>query len=227
MPNRQKKRLIQHRRFFLQKTLVWKLWYQGNTGSISYTHSLGVWGWRPSTYTLACHMCCVQDLRSPAGPLRNSTSRKLGQRGSGTGAEGRGRGSEGQACLERLSWGRQRSSACSDSLVQMAAVWFSRNGKQLWPALSPPTLDWDPTGEGGHLHERDNLANQIWPCQNPKSHFPFQPADWNSPSRIRLNHFQLCFYSNRIQQDVFSLPHFTWLCPVNVCKWMAITDNSL
>lgn len=44
--------------------------------------------------------------------------------------------------------------------------------------FSPPMLDRDSAGgEGGgwYLHGRDILANQIWPNQNPKSHFPFRP----------------------------------------------------
>lgn len=193
--------------FVCTGTLVLELRHQGSTASISSMH----------THKTDAHthqhgdMCRVQDLKSPAGPLRSSSSTELGQGGSGTGAEGRGRGSEGQACLERLSRGRQRSSAalCGDSLVQMAAVWFSRNGKQLWPAPSPPTLDWDPTGEGGHLHEKDNLANQRWPCQNPKSHFPFQPADWKTPLRIRLNHFQLCCWLDPTRCWWFSTLYMT------------------
>lgn len=164
------------------ETLIFKSWHQETTGSISSTRTKGcLWEWTPSMHTHHTHAsrptcACVRDLRSPTGPLRSGSSRGLGQRGRATGAEG-------QARLERPSQRRRRSSAalCSDSLVQMAAVWFSRNGKQLRAALSPPRLT-------GTHHGRVGICMRgiIWPTNSGPARIPNLTSPFSQRTEIVL-----------------------------------------
>lgn len=59
------------------------------------------------------------------------------------------------------------SAAHWDSLVQMAAVWFSWNGKQLWPALSPLRLTRTQQGREGIC-----MRGIIWPTNSGPARIP-------------------------------------------------------
>lgn len=81
----------------------------------------------------------------------------------------RGPGLPGEREAGRGAHQRRARTAASRWLLCDSAETGSSCGQR-----RAPTLHWDLTGDGGHLHKRDNLANKSVPCQNPKSHFPFR-----------------------------------------------------
>lgn len=138
-------------------------------------------------------MYCAEDLKGAGMERIRHWSRRQGPR----------------LCGLRLCWGRWRSSAGlrSNNFIQMAALWFSWNRKQLWPVLSPHTththvcththmLDWDPTVEGRAFAWEEWSGQPTLTLPESQISVPLS-ATWLKSSF--KNHTYFHFTVNRIQ----------------------------
>lgn len=120
------------------------------------------------THTKACRRVpCVQDLKSLDGPL---SGRELGQGGSATGAEGRGKRSEGQVCLEMLIRGRQRSSAAprtETALSRWLLCDLAETGSSCGQRWAPLRLTRTQQGREGIC-----MRGIIWPTNSGPARIP-------------------------------------------------------